>query len=99
MNIGLIKKNEEGDLVFYQAYLTDIYERVTCGDKYERVTKYATVKYYKNIPHLEYVWDLTDVYFSENKNIADHMLGLIFGKMNRCNKAGDFPEETGISTG
>lgn len=98
MNIGLIKEREDDAFVYYRAFLDDVYERQDDGT-YACVSKYAIIKYHKKNPHVEYVWNLTDIYFSENKNRADHMLGLILGKMNRCNKAGDFPEETGISTG
>lgn len=98
LNIGLIKKSEDNSFVYYCAYLDDVYEKNEDGSS-KCVIKYATVKYYKSIPNLEYVWSETDEYFREKKNIAEHMLALIFGKMNRCNKEGFFPEKTGIATG
>lgn len=98
LNIGLIKKLEDDLFVYYCAYLDDVYEKNENGTS-TPVVKYALVKYYKNIPDLEFVWDQTDLYFHEKKNVAEHMLGLIFGKMNRCNKEGFFPEKTGIATG
>jgi hypothetical protein len=97
MNVGLTKKGEDDTLVFYEAYLDDIYEKH--DEAYVCVTKYATIKYNKKNNHTEYIWEKTDPYYKEHKSRALHMLSLILGKMKRCKKEGNFPENTGISTG
>lgn len=102
MNIGLIKIEENDSTVLYKAYQnvpTSSYTNKSGSIRYNCENKYATVKYYKKIPDLEYVWNETDAYFHEKKNVAEYMLALIFGKMNRCNREGHFPEKMGIATG
>lgn len=98
----MIKINEDELFVYYtacQPVQGDSYISKSGNIRYLSITKYATIKYNKNNHYIEYIWEKTDPYFYKNKNISDHMLALILGKMNRCNKAGLFPETTGIATG
>ncbi len=100
MNIGLVKIKEDGEVVSYRAFLSDVYEEDPLNrGSYICVTKNATLLYNKNNHNIEYVWENTDGYYKQHKNIADHMRVLVLGKMMKCNREGYFPEKTGVATG
>lgn len=102
MNIGLIKIEEDASSALYKAFQSvqgESYFSKSGNLRYKSVTKYATIKYNKTNHNTEFVWEKTDPYYKEHKNVADHMRVLVLGKMMKCNKEGYFPDKTGIATG